>query len=361
MCYVVSLAVCAASADSPVAVRALNTPERACRGKENEDVFLRAEHFTVPPSTGPVTHVVVQNRSEEPYEGVVHLQLPDGWRWSPEEQPVALKPRETRRVPFAIEKAVDVQSNAYAVEVRVIGGGADMVRRQSVVCASAPHFDPVIDGALKEWDDALPVRFVTRGKETIVRTYWSRRAFSLAVSVEASDVKGVGVRQGTPPIDAIQFALAVRGAATGSSPADSSRRYEFLVTGGESRRSKAACFLLMTPGTPLSVAQENRPLAGLELAEARAAVKHKKGYTHYECAIPFSAMPEIRPTEGRELSFSILVHEPFGTGVRDWGEAAGLWPWQRNRLAWCSWDGVVWGEQAPFDGKIEWGLCSSIH
>ena len=247
------------------------------------------------------------------------------------------------------------------MEVRAAGGGTEVVRSQSVVCASAPHFDPVIDGALKEWDDSVPVRFVTKGKETIIRTYWSRRSFSLAVTVEESDVKGLDEREGAEPIDAIQFALAVRDATTGSSPNDGSRRYEFLVAVGGSRRSKAACFLLMTPGMPLSVAQEHRLLTGLELPEAQAAVKRKKGYTHYECAIPFSAMPEIRPTEGREFSFSILVHDPDGTGVRDWGEAAGLWPWQRNRLAWCSWAGVAWGDQAPYDGKIEWGLCSSIH
>jgi hypothetical protein len=70
-------------------------------------------------------------------------------------------------------------------------------------------------------------------------------------------------------------------------------------------------------------------------------------------------MPEIKATEGREFRFSVLVHDPDGTGVRDWGEAAGLWPWQRSRLAWASWQGVQWGKEPPFDSAIEWGFCSS--
>ena len=64
---------------------------------------------------------------------------------------------------------------------------------------------------------------------------------------------------------------------------------------------------------------------------------------------------------GREFCFSVLVHDPDGTGLRDWGEHAGLWPGQRKRLAWCVWGGVKWSDSIPFDGKIEWGLCSSKH
>lgn len=72
-------------------------------------------------------------------------------------------------------------------------------------------------------------------------------------------------------------------------------------------------------------------------------------------------MPGLRPTTGREFCFSLLVHDPDGTGVRDLGRAASPLPARRNRLAWCSWRGVRWGPQRPLDGKIEWGFCSSIH
>ena len=83
--------------------------------------------------------------------------------------------------------------------------------------------------------------------------------------------------------------------------------------------------------------------------------------THYEWAIPFAAMPKIRPDIGREICVSVLVHDPDGTGLRDWGKAAGLWAEQRNPLAWCAWGSTTWGDNPPFDGKIEWGLCSSKH
>jgi len=320
-------------------------------------VALRVEHFTAPPATGPVTHVVIRNLGGQAYEGDLRLELPDGWRWSPETCPVALEPGATKRVPFTVEKAVNVRENAYPVKATASGAGTEVVREQRVVCASAPYFKPEIDGSLEEWDDSLPVRLATGGKETVVRTYWNRRAFCLSVEVEED---GFTVPKDGPR-DAIQFALAVRDAKTGSAPSDLAGRCEFLVSGGGSRRTAAKCFALMKPGMPLSVAGQSRPLAGLELPEAQAAVRRKKGVTYYECAVPFSAMPDLTPREGREIRFSLLVHDPDGTGLRDWGEAAGLWPSQRNRLAWCSWEGVEWGAEAPFDGKIEWGLCSSIH
>ena len=109
------------------------------------------------------------------------------------------------------------------------------------------------------------------------------------------------------------------------------------------------------------MALQPRELALLELKEAKLVVKSRQGITYYECAIPFSVMRDIKATEGREFCLSLLVHDPDGTGVRDWGEAAGLWPSQRSRLAWCDWQGARWGSEAPFDNKIEWGFCSSKH
>ncbi len=321
-------------------------------------VALRVEHFIVPPATGPVTHVVVQNLRDTPYEGIVQLDLPEGWQWSPREQPVALGPEETARVPFTIEKATNLSSNTYPVTARATGPDTEeVVRKQSVVCASAPYFRPEIDGKLKEWCDALPVRFTSGDKQTTVYTYWNRRAFCLAVAVEEDAHQGPDRKTAGQPIDAIQFALAPRTAETGSADTDLTARYEFLAAGGK----KPACFSLIQPGTALSTTQAQRPLPGLKLPGAEVAVKRTKGVTYYECTIPFAAMPDIRPAEGREFRFSILIHDPDGTGLRDWGEAAGLWPSQRNKYAWCNWAGAQWGKTPPYDGKIEWGLCSSIH
>ena len=323
-------------------------------------VAIRVENFTAPPSTGPVTHVTVCNLRTEVYDGDLRLQLPEGWEWAPNKHAVTLGPRETRRIPFTIEKAANTAENSYAVGATCVGAGTEVIREQRIVCASAPYFKPEIDGDLKDWDDAIPVSFLCRGRETIVRTYWNRRAFCLAVTVDEEELT---IPENAPAsaLDAVQFALAAGDAETGAGPDDMATRSEFLIAAGGSRRSSAKCFFLLKPGMPLSAAQQTRGLAGLEFEETQVAVKRKKGLTHYECAVPFAAMPGIRPGEGREIRFSVLIHDPDGTGVRDWGEAAGLWPSQRNPLAWCSWNGIRWGKDAPFDGKIEWGLCSSIH
>jgi hypothetical protein len=325
---------------------------------QSAPVALRVENFTIPPTTGPVTHLQIKNLRETSYAGVVCLELPEGWRWSPSEQPVSLGPKETKRIPFTIEKAVNLASNSYSVRALAIGGDAEVSREQSIVCASTPYFAPEIDGKLKEWADALPVRFTTNEKETTFYTYWTRRTFYLAVTVEEEEHAGIVKDTAT---DAIQFALATRDAQTGSQDTDVSARYEFLVAGGTERRAAQACYALMKPGTLLSVSQQERALSGLKLPDAQVAVRRAKGVTTYECALPFSSMPDMRPAEGREFCFSLLVHDPDGTGIRDWGQAAGLWPSQRNKYAWSSWAGVKWGDEAPYDSKVEWGFCSSIH
>ena len=106
-------------------------------------------------------------------------------------------------------------------------------------------------------------------------------------------------------------------------------------------------------------AGQRRSLTGLELPEAQVGVARKDGVTYSECSIPFQALRAIRPEPGREFCFSVLVHDPDGTGLRDWGKSAGLWPSQRRRLAWCDWLGAAWPDDPPFDNKIEWGFCSS--
>ena len=323
-------------------------------------IALRVEHFTVPPATGPIAFVQVHNLLGQPYEGTVRLELPEGWQRSPASQPVSLMAHETKRIPFAIEKASNLRANRYAVKASALGAGTEVVRKQSVVCASAPYFQPKIDGNLKDWGDAIPVDFVYAGKRTTIRTFWTRSAFYIALAVEEEVHQGPTKTGPTESPDAVQFAVALRDAKTGIDVSDTARRYEFLVTGGESRGS-AKCYALARPGMPLSVAAERRPFTALDEVDATIAIKRKKKITYYECALPFEAMPEIRPSEGREFCFSVLVHDPGGTGLRDWGEAAGLWPSQRNPLAWCSWEGVQWGSEPPYDGKIEWGLCSSIH
>jgi len=324
-----------------------------------EPVALRAESFTVPPATGPVTHVIVQNLRPAAYAGKVGLRMPEGWELDRVEQAVTLGPNETRRVAFAIRKAANSDANTYPVEVVATGDdGSRAARRQSLFCASAPYGQPTIDGRAREWADAIPVTFTSGGKRTVVSTYWNRSDFCLLAEVE--EEKLIGCREGAA-FDAVQVAIAPRDAPAAATASAKAGRYEFLLAASGPSRPKDTCFLLATPDTLLSATQAARGLVSLAVKEAKLVVRRKAGVTTYECSLPFAAMPAVVPAEGREFFFSMLVHDPDGTGLRDLGEAAGLWPSQRNRLAWSLWPGAKWGADAPFDSHVEWGFCSSKH
>lgn len=328
-------------------------------------VAVRAENFTVPPSTGPVTHIRAQNMGDVECTVTVRPRFAAGWQWAPAERETTLSPGEVKRLPFNIERAADSISNRYPVEITVIQGSDKTVHRQNVVCASAPYLKPKIDGKFEDWSDAIPFTFTTAGRpasseverKTVVSTYWDKRSFYLYVQVEEDTL--CSYKKGAAQVDAVQFALAPRDAVTGSDPHAKSQRTEFLIVDVDGLFARDKCFCLVKPGEELSVTQQRSDIEALQLKEAQVVVQRQGGITHYECAVPFAAIPTIRPAVGREIAFSILVHDPDGTGIRDWGKSAGLWPDQRNRFAWCTWNSVDWGADPPYDGKVEFGLCSS--
>jgi len=259
-------------------------------------------------------------------------------------------------VAFIVTKGMLNEANRYAIEATASGSGTTVTRRQEVACTSAPYFKPTIDGDPADWKDAIPVTFTTGGKRTTISTFWNRRQLSLLVAVEED--KLVGLRE-DGPFDAVQVAISAQGTTTGDSPDGEATRYEFLLAAASGGK-QGKCYLLARPGTRLAECGKSRALGPLAYDDADVAVSRAGGVTYYECSIPFKLMRrEIRPSEGREFCLSVLVHDPDGTGIRDWGEAAGLWPSQRNRLAWSLWQGARWGEQSPFDNKTPWGLCSS--
>ncbi len=322
-------------------------------------VVVRAENFIVPPSTGPLTHIRARNPADTPCTVTIQPKFPDGWQWTPKHRTVTMEPHQAQRLPFTIEKASDVESNRYPVEITVIDGTEKTVHRQNLVCASAPYFKPKIDGKFKDWSEAIPVTFTTAGKKAVVSTYWNKQYFCLYVQVEEEKLGSYKKKAGL--IDAVQFALAPRNTVTASVPTAGAQRYEFLVVDFAGLFAKDRCFFLIKPGVKLSVTQQRRPLETLELKEAQVVVKRQGRTTHYECAIPFVMMPLIKPDVGREIQLSILVHDPDGTGVRDWGKAAGLRPERRNKFAWCAGDWVEFSGAPTYDSKVEWGLCSSKH
>lgn len=325
---------------------------------DGEPVALRVENLPVLPSTGPLAMVAIRNLQPTPYQGSVALKSPDGWRIAPAGRDVALAPGETKRVAFNIERGLNRDANRYPFEVTAIGGGAKVVRRQDVFCASAPYFKPTIDGDPAEWKDAIPVAFMTGGKRTTVSTFWNRKEFAVLVAVEEDRLTPYGEAVGGA-CDAVQVAIAPQGSVTGTSAQGMATRWEFLlVATGTDGRGK--CFQLARPDMKLAETQAARKLGPLEYEKARLAVRRQGTITTYECAIPWQPMRDaILPGEGREFCLSVLVHDPGGVGLRDLGEAAGLWPSERNRLAWSNWEGATWGSQPPWDNKLEWGLCAS--
>ena len=321
-------------------------------------VALRMDSFVVAPAHMPPATVVVKNLRQTPYQGTVRLRLPDGWIGSPPEQTVSLGPGETGAVRFTIVKGRNSESNRYPVEIIAIGGGTTVTHRQNVSCASAPYFAPEIDGHTDEWADAIPVTFDVSGKNTVISTYWSRRQFSILIAVEEDEWIPFGAGRQNSAFDAVQLAISPQTSEEEVEADDVATRYEFLLA-GTSSGTAGHCFQLATPGTKLSDLAEPRPLGPLDFAKAKLVVRRDQGVTYYECAIPFRSLKGIRPSEGREFFLSVLVHDPDGTGLRDWGAAAGLFLWERNRKAWADWPGARWPEQPPFDNKTPWGLCSS--
>lgn len=319
-------------------------------------VELRAENLTVTPATGPLVHVRVRNPGARPWLGTVEAAFPPAWQMNRTSHKVEIAPGQTARLAFAIERGTDAEDNADRVALKAVSaGGTEATRTQIIRVASAPYGKPTIDGAVADWADAIPVAFTAGGKKTTIRTYWNRAAFCFLVAVEEDEHRPLDGPAGPGGPDAVQIAMAPRGAATPEGPSGKDRRYEFLLAG---TAAGGRCYMLMRPEMGAGAAAEARPLAGLEWPDAQVAVARREGVTYYECALPLSAMPLIRAEPGREFCFSVLVHDD-GTGLRDWGAEAGLWPSQRKPLAWCRWQGAKWPDEPPFDGKTEWGFCSS--
>lgn len=331
----------------------------ACVAAGKQPVQVRAHNFVVNPSTGPVTCISVRNTSKNrSYDGVLKAGFPEGWKVTQSEHRVSLEPGETKRIPFAIEKATeDMADNSYTVEVAI----DSLNVRQNVIWASAPYYKPQIDGKAKEWKDSVPIAFETKGKKTVVRQYWNKKQFCILVEVEEDNLIGLKDASAETGMDAVQFAVSLKDTVTGDNADDKSQRSEFLVVDSGKIFGADSCYILMKPGDTLGKAKAMPELEALELESAQAVVRRSGNTTTYEVAVPVKCLPDLRPTAGREFCFSLLVHDPDGTGVRDMGSIMNLWDNNRKKFGWCSWQNVKWGDMVPFDNKVEFGFCSSIH
>lgn len=320
-----------------------------------EPVALRMETLIVPPSTQPLVFVLVKNLQDTVYKGEVALKVPDTWRLAPSSRPVELGPGETKRVPFAIEKGRNVEANRYACEMTATSGSSTVVHKQEIFAASAPYFKPTIDAQTDDWGDAIPITFTKDGKKTVVATYWNRRRFSVLVTVQED--KLVPYSPGTTDsFDAIQFAILPIEPFE-ELPPGVAGRFEFLLAAaGDTGR----CFQLAAMDTKLDETKKTRGLGPLAYEDADIAIRREGDVTYYECSLPFKPMrDDIRPSEGREFFMSVLVHDPDGTGIRDLGRAAVLWPTEEDASAWSRWQGACWGDKPVLGNKIRSGFCTS--
>lgn len=325
-----------------------------------EPVAMRMGSFLVAPSHLPPVIVTVKNLQDRPYQGTIRVDLPEGWRWTPDEQPVSLGAGESRQVRFTVKEGRPNERNSYDVRMTATtADGATVVRRQEVVCATAPYFKPQIDGRIDEWIDAIPAMFTTGGKTTTIRTYWNRRQFSILVAVEEDELIAYDHASADGSFDAVQLAISPQKTVTGTSPDEQTTRFEFLLVASGQSSTGGICFQLAQPGMKLAETSQARPLGPLAFDRATVAVSRANGLTYYECGIPFRSLDGIRPSEGREFFLSVLIHDPHGTGLRDWGESVGMFPCERNPLAWSRFPGAKWPAQPPFDNKTPWGMCSS--
>lgn len=319
-----------------------------------EPVRLLIEPLTVPPATQPLISVVVQNLQDQPCRATLSLAGPDDWRIAPASREAELPASGEQRLTFNIEKARNLEANAYPLTVAARVGDQLVQGTQEVFVASAPYFKATVDGRADEWKDAIPVAFRHAGKHATISTYWSRKRFYILVSVQEEQHVGYTGLDGKP-CDAVQ--LAVSSVDTAEDAAGTARRVEFLLT---STRGAAQCFQLAAWDTPLEAVNEARPLEPLACSDVEVAILRKGDVTNYECSIPFSMLREaVEPAEGREFFLSVLIHDPNGTGLRDLGRTAGLWPRADDATAWSRWTGATWEGESPLGNKVRWGLCTS--
>jgi hypothetical protein len=318
-------------------------------------LLLRAESLAVLPRSKPVIYVHACNVTTSPVTATISVAVPAGWQLTRSKQAIELAGGEQQRIGFPVADGREHKDNSYPITIKAECDGRVWSRQQVISVASAPYFKPQIDGTFDDWEAAIPVSFKTGERKTVIASYWNRRHLSLLISV---DEKAYVPRGAERYWDAVQISLAPRDSISSRDPEHAAERFEFLVFADQAGRGH--CCQLATPETSLSATTIARKVEQLAEEKAEVVVKRIEGTTYYELALPLAKLRKfIRPSEGREFYLSVLVHDPDGVGIRDWGVAAGFWPQQRNRLAWSDWEGAQWGTEPPMDCRAAWGMCSS--
>jgi hypothetical protein len=101
-------------------------PEILCvdDGEERHcPVHVRLHNFTANPSSGPVAEVTLTNLTDQAASGELSVTFPEGWSVTPTNQKFELGGKGSKLLPLAIEKAIDLASNRYPVDLSVTVDG----------------------------------------------------------------------------------------------------------------------------------------------------------------------------------------------------------------------------------------------
>ena len=279
---------------------------------------------------------------------------PTDWRIAPDSQPLELAAAAEKRLAFNIEKARNVAANVYPFTIQARVGDRLVRCEQSVFVATPPYSKATIDGRPDEWQDAIPVSFVQQDKRTTISTFWQRKRSACWSRSRSSSTSAMRVRTDRR---AMRSSWRSRpGTARSRRRADRPTLRVPVDVGGRRRQ----VFSTGRLGHAASGAGRRKALEPLECSDVETAIVRDGEVTYYECSLPFSLLREaIEPAEGREFFLSVLVHDPDGTGLRDLGRAAGLWPQPDDAQAWSRWRGMAAPLEPPLGNQVRWGLCTS--
>lgn len=340
--------------------------------KTGQPVSIRITNFPIGLVTTPNIYVYVENGSTEACEGRLELVGPAGWTFEPAQVDVAVPAGETFRTMFTVYNARLNKENAFSFEAKIVpkkAGQEIITTKQTLRTCSAPFGRPSIDlsdggdvvesldvtgphlelkpeSVMQRWEDAFPITWTVQQHKTTLRAFWNRRNLSLLIGVEEDH----WIPDGDALVDAVQISLA--------SPIDSKQtgenKFEFLVRNVD---NKATLVELCSPAQLPNPNSRIDPKTLVAVEESEVSIIRSGRVTWYAVSIPWKSVPSIRAGEGREFYLSFLIHDPDGTGLRNFADEAGFV--QNYPKAWTPWKGGSLDNKGTRDHRVHWGMCSS--
>jgi len=299
---------------------------------------LRVANLLLSPEQKPNIEVVF----ETPPDGSVSLGAPDGWKIVPE---TIAASEGRKRLVFTVAQGRPSEKNSYDLSVEVQrNDGTTLQHTQQVHVATAPNstldaIGPNEHGvAAEDWNQAIPYAVLVGGKNVRIHSVWNRKQLCLLVGVEGMKLMPA---ETDSPFTAVQIAI-------GSIRSDKAlgELYQFLLFADATDK-----------GRLVSLKDGDAPQDFSATSASKAFVWQQEETVWFETAIPFAAIPAVKPGEGREFTLSFLIHDAENSAVLDWGRNC-LLP-NENGEKWARWKGDSIGKTILSAPRSEWGLCSS--